>query len=187
MTEREFQTELIRGLRSHLFHVVPIPDSGGGARFGAERVYDLGVGRDGLYYGIELKRGSTSLPFNSLQDHQLAYLAECRRSGHTPLIICLFEHTGKLLNDREKVRRSKKTLEAWAVNYEEFWCARKELSRKSAPLSWWREHGVELLPIRTPAFDKDGNPKFSKTGKREWNWGWDFRAVHEAMRLRRVA
>lgn len=174
MTERQFQTELIRGLRSHLFHVVPIPDSGGGARFGTLRVYDLGIAADGVFYGVELKRGSTSIRFDSLQPHQRAGLRECNAAGHIALVVGFFEHTRSLT--REKVRRSRKNLEVWAVGFVDFVSAEQEAEAKSAPLSWWRETGIELLPVRVDCDTKKG-----------WEWGWDFRAVHEVMRLRRAA
>lgn len=190
MTERQFQTELIRGLRYGrlgddtfpTYHVAPIPDSGGGERFGTERVYDLGIQKDGVYYAVELKRATTSLPFKELKTHQRAYLAESAREGGIPLVVCFFEHTGQLVDNREPYRRSRKTYEGWAVTLDLYLWAEGTLPRKSTPLNWWRERGIELLPIKTPAFDKDGKPKFSKTGKREWNWGWDFRAVHEVFR-----
>lgn len=180
MTERQFQTELIRGLRHDGFHVVPIPDSGGGARFGVKRCYDLGIAMHGVYYGVELKRAAgTSLSFAELKPHQRDGLRECKMSGHIPLVVCLFEHGGELAGGRKKVRKSQKTLEAWAVTYESFLVGEKTLPRKSAPLTWWRHNGFELTPIRVGAFDKDGNPAIDKrSGKRKMVWGWDFSAVH---------
>lgn len=176
MTEREFQTELIRGLRAHGFHPVPIPDSGA-QRFDSKRIYDLGIGGDGVYYGVELKRGGLSLPFDALQPHQRAALQECRSVGHVPLVICVFVHDRKQIGDKP-ARKGKHTLEAWAVSLQAFEVAERSMSRKSAPLEWWRSVGVELPAIRTDAVNRNGEPAFDARGRRKWSWAWDFRAVH---------
>lgn len=177
MKEREFQTELIRGLRHHGFHAVPIPDSGN-QRFDAKRCYDLGIGGNGIYYGVELKRGTTRLDFSVLQPHQRAALQECAAAGHVPLVICIFVHDRQLLGGRQRVRKSRKVYEAWAVALGAFLRAERVSDRKSASLDWWRAEGVELTEIKTDAFDRDGNPAFDKKGRRKWVWGWDFTQVH---------
>lgn len=179
MNERDFQTELIRGLRHYGFHVVPIPDSGGA--FGGRKVYDLGAGLDGVYYGIELKRGTTRLDFAELKTHQKDALQECEAAGHVPLVICIFIHDRELVGGRPRIRKSKKTLEAWAVPFGVFRDAEKTADRKSTPLEFWRAVGVELTPVKTLAFDRDGKPKFDSKGRRKWVWGWDFSGVHLAL------
>ena len=177
MKEREFQTELIRGLKFRGFHAVPIPDSGA-QRFDSRRCYDLGIGGSGIYYGVELKRGTTRLDFSVLQPHQREALQECRDAGHVPLVICIFVHDRELIGGRPRGRKSRKTYEAWAVPFGTFVYAEKIADRKSAPLEWWRNMGVELLPIKTPAFTRDGEPAYDAKGRRKWVWGWDFAEVH---------
>ena len=174
--ERDFQSELIRGSRARGFHVVPIPDSGG--PFGGKKVYDLGIGRDSVFYAVELKwESGNAMSFSKLEAHQRKNLTDAREKGFIPLVICQFERWDRTPAGRRRCLAR----EVHSVALETLLRASHELRRKSVPLDWWQRMGTELPRFKTPGFDKNGEPAFDKKGKRKMVYAYDFSPVHEGV------
>lgn len=184
MKEREFQTGLVKGARFRGFHTVPIPDSGN-QRFTTPKVYDLGLGKNRLYFPCELKQTyDNTFKISKMEPHQIENLLNGAENGFISLVICLwekFEYTGRLSSKGKKVRKFTGRI-ALAVEIKPLLAAFDFFGLGYLSFKWWMENGFELPEFKVPGFDRKGRPAFTKSKKRRMDQAWDFEPVYEALR-----
>lgn len=154
MAEKDFQTELMRGLAVVGGHAYKIPDMpyalAQQARFVAKKPYDCFWVYDGTYHALELKQVSAGLSFGlaNLQDHQEQALLDVQAAGGKGLLVVNFRV--RLSATQQKKRGVEQLDLAFAAPIDLVVKARVEEARTGLPLDWWEAHGAVLEPVRTP-------------------------------------
>jgi penicillin-binding protein-related factor A (putative recombinase) len=151
VAEKDFQSELNRGLRSANWWVYKIPDSpaskfGGvaGSRFTAAKPFDCVALADGQFHALELKQVSAGLsfPLKGLQDHQEDALLAVEARGGAGWLVVNFRVR---LSETQKRKRGVEKLDlAYAARIHQVVSARVDEARTGLPLDWWQQHAVEL-------------------------------------------
>lgn len=171
--EAEFTTELHRGAEAQGFHRVPVPDSlpprtKDGKRVGGVRakVYDLGLLKQGVYHGIELKyTDGNTLRASDFKPHQPGRLRNVCEKGGIGWVAVMFHDTKA---------RKRECWAAWAVNvFTEF-----ENGRVSVDRAWFEKFGVQLEQFKAPILDpKTFEPKLYDNGTKLGR-AWSFQEAH---------
>jgi hypothetical protein len=151
MAEKDFQSELNRGLADAGWWAYKIPDSpaskfGGvsGSRFTPAKPFDCFALHAGVYHALELKqvRKGLSLPLSELRDHQEEALLAVEACGGAGWVVCNFRV--RLSKTQQRKRGIEVLDQAFAARIGQVVSARVEEARSGLPLDWWERHAVEL-------------------------------------------
>ncbi len=151
MAEKDFQTELSRGLADAGWWAYKIPDSpaskfGGvrGSRFTPPKPFDCIAVHDGAPHALELKQVRSGLRFTlkGLQDHQEDALLAVEASGGIGWLVVNFRV--RLSKTQQRKRGVEKLDLAYAARIHQVVSARVDEARTGLPLDWWQQHAVEL-------------------------------------------
>jgi hypothetical protein len=146
--ERDFQSELSRGLKAAGWHTFKIPDVphklAQQARFNPIKPYDCFALHAGVYHALELKqvRKGLSLPLSKLADHQEDALLAVEAQGGAGWLVCNFRV--RLSAAQQRKRGVEKLDLAYASRIGQVVSARIDEARTGLPLDWWQQHAVEL-------------------------------------------
>jgi hypothetical protein len=146
--ERDFQSELSRGLKAAGWHTFKIPDVphklAQQARFNPIKPYDCFALHAGVYHALELKqvRKGLSLPLSELRDHQEDALLAVEAQGGAGWLVCNFRV--RLSAAQQRKRGVEKLDLAFAARIGQVVSARIDEARTGLPLDWWQQHAVEL-------------------------------------------
>jgi hypothetical protein len=146
--ERDFQSELSRGLKAAGWHTFKIPDVphklAQQARFNPIKPYDCFALHAGVYHALELKqvRKGLSLPLSKLADHQEDALLAVEAQGGAGWLVCNFRV--RLSAAQQRKRGVEKLDLAFAARIGQVVSARIDEARTGLPLDWWQQHAVEL-------------------------------------------
>ncbi|MFI0608663.1 MAG: hypothetical protein ACH37Z_12350 [Anaerolineae bacterium] len=155
MAEKDFQTELMRGLALAGGHAYKIPDMpfklAQQARFVSKKPYDCFWLYEGAFWALELKQVSSGISFamSNLRDHQEEALLEVERGGGNGLVVVNFRV--RLSATQAKKRGTGMVDRAFAAHISQVVQARTQEARTGLPLEWWESYAYELPEVRTPA------------------------------------
>ncbi len=151
MAEKDFQTELNRGIADAGWWAYKIPDSpaskfGGvkGSRFTPVKPFDCVAVCAGVPHALELKqvRKGLSLPLSELRDHQEEALLAVEAQGGVGWVVCNFRVR---LSATQQRKRGVEVLDlAFAARIHQVVSARVDEARTGLPLDWWEQHAIEL-------------------------------------------
>lgn len=151
MAEKDFQSELNRGLADAGWWAYKIPDSpaskfGGvsGSRFTPAKPFDCIAVCAGVPHALELKqvRKGLSLPLSELRDHQEDALLAVEAQGGAGWLVVNFRV--RLSKTQQRKRGVEVLDQAFAARIGQVVSARVEEARRGLPLDWWERHAVEL-------------------------------------------
>ena len=151
MAEKDFQSELNRGLRatgwwSHKIADSPTSRFSGvqGSRFTHQKPFDCLALVNGVCHALELKQVRTglSLSLTELRDHQEEALLAVDAAGGRGWLVTNFRVR---LSATQARRRGVETIDrAFAARISQVVHARVEEARTGLPLDWWEANAVEL-------------------------------------------
>lgn len=152
MAERDFQSELSRGLSRAGWWAYKIPDVPHAlakqARFNPSKPFDCLALAGGRFHALELKQVRTglSLSLAELRDHQEEALLAVESCGGVGWVVCNFRVR---LSAAQQRKRGAATLDrAYAARIHQVVHARIEEARTGLPLEWWEENAVDLPRLR---------------------------------------
>lgn len=153
--ERDFQSELSRGLKAAGWHTFKIPDVphklAQQARFNPSKPYDCFALHAGVYHALELKQVSSglSLSLSQIQEHQEDALLAVEAQGGVGWLVVNFRV--RLSEAQKRKRGVEKVDQAFAARISQVVSARVDDARTGLPLDWWQENAIELLRQKSPA------------------------------------
>lgn len=155
MAEKDFQTELLRGLAlagGHAHKLADVPFKlAQQARFIPKKPYDCYWLAGGVFHALELKQVAVGLSFSlsGLQDHQEQALIEVEEAGGRGFLAVNFRVR---LSEAQRKKRGLEVLDrAFAVRIPAVVRARIDEARAGLPLEWWESHAWEFARVKTPA------------------------------------
>jgi len=129
------------------------PDDIVGERFTNKKPGDFIMLWRGMGWLLECKTtASVSFPYGNIRQHQIDFLYKAHNSGNAGILIIA-------------LRKNRKT-RCWAIPIKKW--GKKPDDRKSIPVEWFEEHGLELERI-----------KFKLPGRKNECYGWDIAAMGE--------
>jgi hypothetical protein len=148
MAEKDFQSELNRGLADAGWWAYKIPDVphmlAKQARFNPAKPFDCFAVCAGVPHALELKqvRKGLSLPLSELADHQEEALLAVEACGGAGWVVCNFRV--RLSKTQQRKRGIEVLDQAFAARIGQVVSARIDEARTGLPLDWWQQHAVEL-------------------------------------------
>lgn len=148
MAEKDFQSELNRGLRAAGWWAYKIPDVPHAlakqARFNPSKPFDCFALACGRFHALELKqvRKGLSLPLSELRDHQEDALLAVEAQGGAGWLVVNFRV--RLSKTQQRKRGIKVLDQAFAARIAQVVSARIADARTGLPLDWWERNAVEL-------------------------------------------
>lgn len=180
--EKDFRAHLQESLHGQSFHLIDVPDDvKGGFKKGltqaaaTKKVYDMGLLKDGRYYGIELKWTKTGTwNFGELADHQERNLLQVVAEGGVGLIIIQYhipKPGDRLVKNWEKLHgpfiNRDVCNRAYVVPIQHF-----VHDRVTSGLTSYALLDMAVTKVELP---QDDNPLPN------YKWGWDFLTIHKAL------